>query len=224
LLGGAGDDVLAGRGGADYIDGGSGNDVALISRTNLSSPYTFDFSSGVGGDITEPEGARLISIEHIQFSGGAGVENVSGGANNDLFRGGDGNDMLSGGGGNDLIAGQGGADILSGGAGVDRFLFEKSTDGRDVIADFTPGVDSLLFSASEFGGGLVAGDLATLVTALSAAAASNPGSNGYFIFDNAGADAGTVLWDPTGGSGADAVAVATLPGVISLPHSDLLIV
>jgi hypothetical protein len=43
---------------------------------------------------------------------------------------------------------------------------------------------------------------------------------GYFIFDNAGASIGTVYWDATGGSGADAVPFAVLQGVTSLLPSD----
>jgi hypothetical protein len=71
---------------------------------------------------------------------------------------------------------------------------------------------------------LTSGATATLVTAASATTASHGGTTGYFIFDNAGADAGTVLWDPTGGSGADAVVVTKLQGVTSLLPSDIHIV
>jgi hypothetical protein len=63
----------------------------------------------------------------------------------------------------------------------------------------------------------------TLVTAASAAAASGP-AGGYFIFDNAGANKGTVYWDADGGSGSDAVAVATLHNVTSLLPSDFHVV
>jgi hypothetical protein len=43
---------------------------------------------------------------------------------------------------------------------------------------------------------------------------------GYFIFDSAGVDAGTLLWDATGESGADAVPLMTLSGIVSLLPSD----
>ena len=123
LLGGAGDDLLAGRGGADHIDGGDGIDLALISRSHLGTPYTFNFAPGVGGDITEPEGARLISIERVQFSGGTGAETVTGGSNDDLLRGGGGNDVLTGNGGTDRLDGEAGNDTLDGGDGLDVVVF-----------------------------------------------------------------------------------------------------
>jgi hypothetical protein len=50
------------------------------------------------------------------------------------------------------------------------------------------------------------------------------GSDGYFIFDDAGKGLGTLYWDATGGSGADAVGVATLSGVTGLSATDFLIV
>ena len=79
-------------------------------------------------------------------------------------------------------------------------------------------------SAAGFGGGLTANGAATLAIATAAGSASNAGIGGYFIFDNAGADAGTLYWDATGGSGADAAAVAHLSGVSSLLASDFHIV
>jgi hypothetical protein len=62
------------------------------------------------------------------------------------------------------------------------------------------------------------------VTAASAADASNPGADGYFIFDNDGADAGTVSWDATGGSGADATPLLVLQPGASIQATDFLVV
>jgi hypothetical protein len=62
------------------------------------------------------------------------------------------------------------------------------------------------------------------VNAASAAAASAPPGTGVFIFDNAGASRGALYWDVNGGSGADAVMVATLTGATSLSAGDLVIV
>jgi hypothetical protein len=58
-----------------------------------------------------------------------------------------------------------------------------------------------------------------LVTATSASFANHAGPDGYFIFDNAH----TVSWDPTGGSGADAIALVKLTGVGVLHSSDFLL-
>ncbi|WP_375205022.1 CARDB domain-containing protein [Hyphococcus sp.] len=138
LLGGEGDDSLSGRGGADMLDGGPGMDLGQIARSHLSTPYIFDFSSGVGGDITEPGGAQLLSIERLQFSGGSGDEHVTGGANDDLFRGGGGDDSLYGLGGDDLLSGDDGADLLDGGPGYDFVTYEDAPAG--VSIDLNAGV------------------------------------------------------------------------------------
>ena len=82
------------------------------------------------------------------------------------------------------------------------------------------GNDIIEISAAGFGGGLIADATPTIVTAASVASASNPGANGYFIFENVGMDASTVLWDPTGGNGSDAIAIVKLQGVTSLLPSD----
>ena len=51
---------------------------------------------------------------------------------------------LIGGAGNDRIEGGGGADSQSGGPGADAFVF-GSLSGSDVITDFEPGLDRLVF-------------------------------------------------------------------------------
>jgi Ca2+-binding RTX toxin-like protein len=126
--------------------------------------------------------------------------------------------------GDNVISGLAGADTLTGQGGADTFVFAAPSHGMDTITDFVPGVDTLQISASGFGGGLEANGDVTLVSAVSASAASQPGDGGYFIFDNSGPDAGTLLWDPTGGSGADAVAVVKLQNVTTLQQSDFQIV
>jgi hypothetical protein len=49
-------------------------------------------------------------------------------------------------------------------------------------------------------------------------------AGGFFIYDTDGSDAGTVYWDETGGSGADAVALVALQGVPGLAASDFVVV
>jgi hypothetical protein len=107
---------------------------------------------------------------------------------------------------------------------VAAFVFEALSGPRAMIVDFEQGQDWLEVSAAGFGGGLEEGVAPTVVNAASAATASVSGTDGYFIFDAAGASMGALYWDATGGSGADAVAVAHLTGVASLAASDFLIV
>ena len=101
----------------------------------------------------------------------------------------------------------------------DTFVFNTPADTGS-IDNFTSGSDLLQVSAAGFGGELVVGSPVDLVTAADAAGASNPSTDGYWIFDDAGPDAGTVLWDPTGGSGTDATPIVVLIGVTSLLPSD----
>jgi hypothetical protein len=107
--------------------------------------------------------------------------------------------------------------------GSDTFVFNFPTDGVDTVTDFH-GTDFLQISASGFGSGLSAGSTVTVVNASSVGSASNAGTDGYFIFDTTGQNAGTLYWDATGGSGADAVAIAKLGNLPSLLPSDFHIV
>jgi Ca2+-binding RTX toxin-like protein len=91
------------------------------------------------------------------IASGVTIENASGGSGNDtligneaanILAGGAGNDRLSGNGGDDVLIGGAGADTLTGGAGADTFRFTALADssvgsGRDVITDFTSGVDRI---------------------------------------------------------------------------------
>jgi len=87
--------------------------------------------------------------------------------------------------------------------------------GVDRLTDFATRTDKLQIDAAAFGGGLVAGGSVDLAHAGSAGAASH-GPGGYFIFDNSGADKGTLYWDANGGSGSDAIAIAMLStGIIA---------
>jgi Cadherin-like len=127
--------------------------------------------------------------------------------------------VINGDGGDNILVAKNGA-IMTGGAGADTFVFNSSLLTPATVNDFVVGTDHLQISASGFGHGLTAGGTAPLVTAATAAGATHAGSDGYFIFDNTS----TVWWDPTGGSGADAVALAKLAGIGALHASDFLLV
>jgi Ca2+-binding RTX toxin-like protein len=161
-----------------------------------------------------------FSDAHTSISG---VIDVNGSELGDMLRGDASANRLDGRGGADWIQGRGGNDILTGGIGGDTFVFMAPAEGVDSITDFTPADDLLQISAAGFGGGLVAGAVAPLVTATDAANVTSPAGLGTFIFDNQGASAGIVYWDPNGGSGADAAALVQLQNVTSLTASSLLI-
>ena len=92
LYGNDGDDKLQGGRGADLLDGGEGNDILLGGR---GSDYLF---------------------------GDAGDDLLRGGRGSDELEGGDGNDILRGGRGEDLLEGGLGDDMLFGGKGDDTLL------------------------------------------------------------------------------------------------------
>lgn len=92
-------------------------------------------------------GRQLVSV------GGDGLVGASG---NDTLIGGAGAERLFGAGGDDVLMDQGGpglagsSDTMVGGAGRDSFVV-GGLEGRDVIADFTPGTDRLDLSGLGIG-------------------------------------------------------------------------
>jgi hypothetical protein len=126
--------------------------------------------------------------------------------------------VINGDGGANVLVARNGA-IMTGGNGADTFVFNSSLLTPATITDFAVGADHLQISASGFGHGLTFGGALPLVAAATAASASNAGPTGYFIYDNSN----TLWWDSTGGSGADAIALAKLTGVAALHTSDFLL-
>ncbi len=112
-----------------------------------------------------------------------------------------GNDTLVGGAGDDTLIGGLGADTLTGGGGHDHFVYQAAAEGGDTIKDFAVAEDSLNFSASGFGGGLVAGQ--QLVAGTNFVADANPtatSDTGTFLFNT---DTHDLVWDFDGlGAGA----------------------
>jgi acid phosphatase len=127
--------------------------------------------------------------------------------------------VISGDGSDNALIAKNGA-IMTGGGGADTFVFNQPLATPATIADFAAGTDHLQISASGFGHGLAAAGTAPLVASADLASASHPGTGGYFIFDNAGANAGSLYWDATGGTGTDATALVHLNNVTALLSSD----
>jgi Ca2+-binding RTX toxin-like protein len=187
-----------------------GNDTVYAS-------FNYTLQAGTRVEYLRANANTGLSLTGNEFShqiyGGGGADILTGGAYGDSLSGGDGDDTLFGGGGNDT---------MTGGAGHDAFALNAPGSGIVAINDFKSG-DVLQISASGFGGGLAANAAVQLITAASAAAAP-PQAGGTFIFDNVGADRTTLYWDANGGSGTDAVAIATLKGVSALQANDFKVV
>ena len=128
--------------------------------------------------------------------------------------GGPGNDTLIGGPGDDTLIGGLGADTLTGGAGRDHFVYRLAAEGGDTIKDFAVAEDSLSFSASGFGAGLVAGQ--QLVAGTNFIADANPtatSETGTFLFNTETHD---LVWDFDGLGAGDAVQIAHFDTPVSL--------
>jgi Ca2+-binding RTX toxin-like protein len=218
VLGGSGADTLTGdslvntfRGGAgaDILDGGAGVDCADYSDKTTAVIVTLNGAANASVKVGGSAEDTIRNIENV--IGGAAADTLTGDA---LANG------LSGGGGNDVLTGGAGNDVLAGGAGADAFVFKSPSSGLDTIADFTIASDHIDVSASGFGGGLVAGGVAALVSGAHSAAMH---AGAYFIYEVTGGQ-GTLYWDSNGASGADAAAFARLTGAPTLAATDLHII
>lgn len=160
LSGAAGDDSLFTRTPGSILNGGRGDDLAVLNRTGLAS--AFSLSLGSNGSATASDSTRLTSIERLAFTGGSGKDSVTGGkgadalsgaGGNDVLKGGAGADSLSGGDGNDTLSGEGGNDTIYGGAGSNRIDGGAGNDrliaagGADSVFG-GDGNDEITFSAA----------------------------------------------------------------------------
>ncbi|SFF08575.1 Hemolysin-type calcium-binding repeat-containing protein [Sulfitobacter brevis] len=155
IIDGAGTNIIYGGAGSDTVQGGSGTDSIYGGGNGANRLF-----GNAGNDlVVGGAGNDLIG-------GGVGNDALYGSTGNDTIYAGDGNDFIGAGAGNDaIIAGVGsnriyggagndtvyagvGRDVITGGPGVDHFVFNSAAQiglgaGRDVITDFTSGVDKI---------------------------------------------------------------------------------
>lgn len=121
----AGDDVLVGTDGADWIEAQDGDDIVTLGDGD-------DEAYGdAGNDVLNGEGGvdRLFGGEgHDTVDGGAGDDWISGSSGNDVVNGGSGNDHVMGSTGHDTVSGGGGSDTVSGGWGNDQVFGDAGHD------------------------------------------------------------------------------------------------
>lgn len=111
------EEVFSSTGGADYLDGGDGNDLVVGDGGN-------DILSG-GADNDQ-----LFGDDEVGYRVLPGDDRLDGGAGDDLLAGGDGADSLSGGMGLDQLFGDKGTDVLDGGDDADTL---HGGDGADEL-------------------------------------------------------------------------------------------
>lgn len=131
-----------------------------------------------------------------------------------------GNDEIEGRGGDDVISGGDGADRLEGGSGDDTFLFDfaPSAENDDKIKDFNGGHDLIALDRAVFadigGKGVLDADRFH-----EGSGAEDAGDRIIYNPRN-----GTLLFDPDGKGGADAIKLATLAHYPNLDHHNFLVV
>ncbi len=153
VIGGSGNDVLAGDVNANMIDGGAGNDtiVATVGGDTISGGAgsdTLDLSlAGAGVTLN-------LATTTAQATGAFGtmtvsnVENLIGSGNADVLTGDANANVISAGAGNDTITGAAGNDTLDGGAGTDTvvltgahtdYSFTLNANGTVTVTDLRNG-------------------------------------------------------------------------------------
>lgn len=127
-LGGASDDIIYSRDGADTIDGGAG--VDLIDFSLLATPgVSVNLATGIA-DQANGASDTLSNVENVRGTVAADV--LIGDSNANQLTGGEGDDSLTGGG------------------GADSFIFEANF-GADTVEDFgVGGADVIQFDTSVF--------------------------------------------------------------------------
>jgi serralysin len=162
LYGGAGNDVLNSDGLGDLLDGGSGNDTANFSEAQTSVYVNLGMGRYNHGTQYQPVPAgtadNIVDVENVTGSNfadqihGNDFDNVLNGlGGGDRLYGWGGNDTIYGGDGKDYMVGGAGDDMLTGGADSDTFKFGQVDFGKDVITDFTDGVDVIAIDNTIFG-------------------------------------------------------------------------
>jgi VCBS repeat-containing protein len=121
IIGGQGDDRLAGRGGIDTLAGGLGSDTADYSAAAGA------VTAHLGNGTTTQDGDGASDIL-------SGIENLTGSAFDDLLTGDGAANVLTGGLGRDTLQGLAGADVLIGGTGLANQMRGGTGDDRYIVS------------------------------------------------------------------------------------------
>lgn len=146
LRGNEGDNALDGKGGADELRGGFGNDTYHVDH---AGDRIVEIASRAGGTDTVVAAVThtlAAYVENLALSGSRDIHGV-GNALANVLTGNSGDNILDGGKGADTLVGGSGQDELVGGGDADRFAFRAAGDSTaraaDVITDFQRGADRI---------------------------------------------------------------------------------
>jgi len=142
LFGEAGNDTLAGGGGANYLRGDEGDDSITggADFDDINGNMGNDTCVSGGGDDWVVGGRDNDSLvgsagQNLVY-GNLGNDTCEGGDGDDIVRGGQDNDAIFGGGGDDYVSGDKGDDTVTGGLGADSF-HTFGDAGIDRVLDFS---------------------------------------------------------------------------------------
>ncbi|MEZ5843276.1 MAG: hypothetical protein R3D27_06020 [Hyphomicrobiaceae bacterium] len=144
MLGGAGNDVFKANSG-DSVDGGGGNDIVTLEDTASTGFTNFTVLTGVetvygaGSDDTIDASA---ATSRVVIYSSVGSDNVTGGTGNDILWGGADADTLDGGAGDDALYFTTG-DTLIGGEGSDYAVAEDQS-GASIVLGAGNGLEQVL--------------------------------------------------------------------------------
>ena len=228
LIGLEGNDSLDGKAGNDTLEGGAGDDAYTIDAGD-----TITENANAGTDTVKVGFASYTltaNFENLTLTGTVAIDGTGNNSNNLLtgnnaantLTGLDGNDTLLGGSGNDTLVGGNGNDVLTGGSGLEQFVLNAPGGGIDSITDFRVIDDTLVVSASQFGGGLTVGTaIDSSQFRIGAGATTATTADHRFIYNSTN---GALFFDADGSATtAMAIQLATLSPQLALTAGDFIV-
>lgn len=185
----------------------TGYGMAIVNN-NTTTTQTASFMGT--NDVTT---GSLSTKTFDRFIAGGSVNqtiNASGVTSRDWINAGAGNDSIVANGGDDYIIGGIGNDTIMSGTGSDTILYYETTEGQDILTDFTTAVDCLAFRGNTSGGSTFFNFApgATLTNGSNFITSGSPMTAGpTFIFIS-----NVLSYDADGSGGGAAVNIATFNG------------
>ncbi len=140
LIGNGGANILNGGAGADTMTGNGGNDIYVVD--NLGDRILEGNFGGMDTVRSSVTWTLDANVENLTLTGSGAINATGNSIGNTIV----GNSSAN------VISGLAGRDVMTGGGGADRFDFDAANHSitgegwRDVITDFTPGVDKIDFN------------------------------------------------------------------------------
>jgi Ca2+-binding RTX toxin-like protein len=229
IIGNSGNDWLDGRGGADTLQGGAGNDRYYVD--NVDDQVIEVADAGIDRATASVSYVLAVNVENLKLSGPAAIDGTGnadrnimvGNAADNILKGLDGNDRLVGGAGDDTLHGGLGRDELKGYAGADQFVFDTAlhrVSNLDRVTDFVSGTDSLVLDKSVFTALSVVGAISAEAFRSGAGANAAQDADDRLIYNTSN---GVLLYDADGSGAGQSVRIAVLGGQPNLVFADILI-